>query len=52
MIILTYKQASFGIRHDFTQYYRKEKGKGSVTDDAKSDISIEHIEEVAPTGAD
>ncbi|KAI5273303.1 FAD binding domain-containing protein [Aureobasidium subglaciale] len=44
--------ASFGIRHDFTQYYRKDKGKALVTDDAKSDFSVEHIEIVAPTGAD
>jgi len=48
-------QASFGIRHDFTQYYRKDRGKGKgplIVDDAKSDFSVEHIEEVAPTGAD
>ncbi|THW20185.1 FAD binding domain-containing protein [Aureobasidium pullulans] len=47
--------ASFGIRHDFTQYYRKDRGKGKgplIVDDAKSDFSVEHIEEVAPTGAD
>ncbi|KAI4716464.1 FAD binding domain-containing protein [Aureobasidium sp. EXF-10727] len=44
--------ASFGIRHDFTQYYRKGKGKGPVVDDAKSDFSVEHIKEIAPTGAD
>ncbi|THY10841.1 FAD binding domain-containing protein [Aureobasidium pullulans] len=48
-------QASFGIRHDFTQYYRKDRGKGKgplIVDDAKSDFSVEHIEEIAPTGAD
>ncbi|THY41610.1 FAD binding domain-containing protein [Aureobasidium pullulans] len=47
--------ASFGIRHDFTQYYRKDRGKGKgplIVDDAKSDFSVEHIEEIAPTGAD
>ncbi|KAG9586560.1 FAD/NAD(P)-binding domain-containing protein, partial [Aureobasidium melanogenum] len=44
--------ASFGIRHDFTQYYRKNKGRGLVNNDAKSDFSVEHIEEIAPTGAD
>ncbi|KAI4748348.1 FAD binding domain-containing protein [Aureobasidium sp. EXF-12298] len=44
--------ASFGIRHDFTQYYGKNKGRGLVNNDAKSDFSVEHIEEIAPTGAD
>ncbi|KAG9684155.1 FAD/NAD(P)-binding domain-containing protein, partial [Aureobasidium melanogenum] len=44
--------ASFGIRHDFTQYYRKNKGRESLNNDTKSGFSVEHIEEVAPTGAD
>lgn len=49
---LTHIQASFGIRHDFTQYYRKDNNKRAVIDGAKSNFSVEHIEEVAPTGAD